>query len=196
MKFIKKNKKLLLLAFFIVIIIGGVLKFNNLNDTQAAFVGSGSCSVPVCGPAGGTNGAYCADDLLADTALMCGDRVNWYGPMPLGAVYGAGCGGNLGIANLVGTTMTWCCGCCCGFGSGDALCSAIVTPTCCSYSADYYRINSYTTLDCVGAKDANGSNCRKIINGGTNHLFVPAKTTAEWNSFISHPPSGVSVPDC
>ena len=67
---------------------------------------------------------------------------------------------------------------------------------CCSCSADYYRVNKNTTSGCIGAKGICGSNCKKIINNSVGHIFIPAKTQAEWNNFISHPPSGVSVLSC
>ncbi len=55
-----------------------------------------------------------------------------------------------------------------------------------------YRINTETKNVYVGA----GQDCHKITNTSGNSYFIPTKTTAEWNSFASHLPSGASVASC
>jgi hypothetical protein len=43
--------------------------------------------------------------------------------------------------------------------------------------------------------DAHGT-CKKVTNSGTNAIFVPTRTAAEWASFLANLPAGTSVADC
>ena len=55
-----------------------------------------------------------------------------------------------------------------------------------------YRVNTETKDVLVGASQA----CHKVTNTSSNSYFIPTKTTAEWDSFASHLPSGVSIGSC
>jgi len=53
-----------------------------------------------------------------------------------------------------------------------------------------YRVNHATDMDI----DEWGT-CNNVLNTG-NDLFVPTKTSAEWSTFRTHLPSGVSLGAC
>ena len=43
---------------------------------------------------------------------------------------------------------------------------------------------------------SSGANCNKVTNNSGHDLFVPTKTTGEWNAFSANKPSGVSIATC
>ena len=60
------------------------------------------------------------------------------------------------------------------------------------YAADFYRVNHWTT-----ANIQEHSYCAWVINNSTiNDYFVPTKTSSEWLSFRSNPPSWVIIDYC
>ena len=40
------------------------------------------------------------------------------------------------------------------------------------------------------------SDCRIVTNNGGGSIFVPTNSLAEWNAFVSNPPSGVTLASC
>lgn len=58
-------------------------------------------------------------------------------------------------------------------------------------AADGYLVSSGSTTMIT-----EHSTCRSVTNAGPKTRFVPTKSSAEWNSFISNPPAAVSVGAC
>jgi len=69
---------------------------------------------------------------------------------------------------------------------------------CCFCSADYYYVPDYSTTECIGARGVCSSNCKRVTTGSCpdSGIFVPTKTTSEWNVFINNLPSCASVTSC
>lgn len=55
-----------------------------------------------------------------------------------------------------------------------------------------WKVEVSVTHDITGPD----SICKKVTNNGNADIFVPIKTTAEWQGFLSNLPSGVTVADC
>lgn len=60
-----------------------------------------------------------------------------------------------------------------------------------AWAAEYYNIPAGSSIAIT-----EHSICKKITNGGTKGLFVPAKTVTEWQTFYSNLPSGVTSSAC
>ncbi|MFZ2226819.1 MAG: hypothetical protein WA064_03110 [Candidatus Moraniibacteriota bacterium] len=58
--------------------------------------------------------------------------------------------------------------------------------------SDGWRIDNGATLDVTDASSA----CHRITNNSGSSLFVPTRTTSDWNAFASHLPGGVSSGSC
>jgi len=82
--------------------------------------------------------------------------------------------------------------------SGSYTNSSCSIGVCCFCSADYYYVPDYSTTECIGARGVCSSNCKKITTGNCpdSGIFVPTKTTSEWNEFLSNLPSCTSVTSC
>jgi len=69
-----------------------------------------------------------------------------------------------------------------------------------SFSADVYALNDQST----GYQSSPGatttvnvwSNCKRVTNSSSIKYFIPTKTQAEWDNFLAHLPSGVTVGPC
>ncbi len=72
----------------------------------------------------------------------------------------------------------------------------------CNRSREKMRLNSGATAGCIGNKNSCGSSCsctsscRKVVNKCSKNVFIPLKTAAEWNNFISSHPSCIDVKAC
>lgn len=59
------------------------------------------------------------------------------------------------------------------------------------FAADYYRINSGD-----GQLIDEHNQCRIVSNGGSNDIFVPTKTSQEWEDFRNNAPGSISFSSC
>ena len=60
-----------------------------------------------------------------------------------------------------------------------------------SWSADSYRVNASSSQNITAF-----SVCKSITNNSTKDIFVPAKTSGEWNAFLANLPSNVTATNC
>jgi len=58
-----------------------------------------------------------------------------------------------------------------------------------------YHLANNTTTDIDYSANA-GDQCKKIANNSGSGIFVPTKTDAEWNAFVAHKPSNITISEC
>lgn len=71
-----------------------------------------------------------------------------------------------------------------------ALCLLLILPSA-TFAADSYVVNVGASQDI----DEHGT-CKKITNNAAGNIMVPTKSAAEWSSFRSNLPPGVTQTDC
>lgn len=59
------------------------------------------------------------------------------------------------------------------------------------YAASFYSVSPTQTL-----RITEFTMCRDVTNNGTNSIFIPTNTQAEWDSFKSYPPGSVTTACC
>lgn len=60
------------------------------------------------------------------------------------------------------------------------------------YASDGYTASYNTPVSITGPD----SICKRVTNANANSAYIPTASTAEWQSFYNHPPSGVSLNAC
>ncbi len=56
--------------------------------------------------------------------------------------------------------------------------------------------DSHTVTNGAAPEIDEHGTCNKVTNSSGQSVMVPTKTTAEWSSFRSNPPSGISLASC
>jgi hypothetical protein len=71
---------------------------------------------------------------------------------------------------------------------------AILTSTGCENN-EKCRVNNGDSYE-IHTSCASPYDCKVVNNNSGGHIFIPIKTCSEWQEFLGHLPSGVSIDDC